>query len=81
MREQNGIWINGENASKYLRYIPSNADMIRAMTNEGLAEWFVEIQNDISKFYDSGHSIEPKLPTCEDGWIEWLKQGAWDERS
>ena len=72
MREQHGVWINGEYVSKYLRYVPSNASMIRAMTDEGLAEWFVEIQNDISKFYDTGHSIEPKLPTREDEWLDWL---------
>ena len=55
---------------------PSNADRIRAMTDEELAEWFHRIQYDVSDYYCGGHSCEPTLPTGKESWLGWLKQEA-----
>ena len=54
----------------------TNADRIRAMTDEELAEWFIRIQYDVSDYYCGGHSCEPTLPTGEESWLGWLKQEA-----
>lgn len=58
-------------------YVPplkkTNADRIRSMTGEELAEFFVEIQNDVADYYDGGHAFEPDFPTNKDTWLEWLK--------
>ena len=54
----------------------SNADRIRAMTDEELAEWFHRIQYDVSDYYCGGHSCEPTLPTGKESWLGWLKQEA-----
>ena len=54
----------------------TNADRIRAMTDEELAEWFLKIQYDISDYYCGGHSCEPTLPTGKESWLCWLKQEA-----
>lgn len=56
--------------------IITNADRIRAMTDEELAEWFIRIQYDISDYYCGGHSCEPTLPTGKESWLGWLKQEA-----
>lgn len=45
---------------------PSNADRIRAMTDEELAEWFIKIQND--------HVFAPDFPTMKNSWLDWLKR-------
>lgn len=54
----------------------SNADRIRSMTDEELAEWFHRIQYDVSDYYCGGHSCEPTLPTGKESWLGWLKQDA-----
>lgn len=54
----------------------TNADRIRSMTDEELAEWFIRIQYDISDYYCGGHSCEPTLPTGKESWLGWLKQEA-----
>lgn len=54
----------------------TNADRIRAMTDEELAEWFHKIQYDVSDYYCGGHSCEPQLPTGKDSWLDWLKEEA-----
>lgn len=56
----------------------TNADRIRAMTDEELAEWFNRIQYDVSDYYCGGHSCEPTLPTGKESWLGWLKQEASD---
>lgn len=56
----------------------TNADRIRAMTDEELAEWFHRIQYDVSDYYCGGHSCEPTLPTGKECWLGWLKQEAND---
>ena len=52
----------------------TKADRIRAMTDEELAKWFTEIQDDISAYYDSGHAHVPELPTMKESWLWWLRQ-------
>ena len=54
----------------------TNADRIRAMTDEELAEWFHRIQYDVSDHYCGCHSCEPTLPTGKERWLGWLKQEA-----
>jgi len=54
----------------------TNADRIRAMTDEELAEWFIKIQDDVADYYDGGHAVAPELPTMKNSWLEWLKQEA-----
>ena len=57
----------------------TNADRIRAMTDEELADWFIKIQNDVADYYDGGHAVAPELPTMENSWLDWLKQEANDD--
>ena len=54
----------------------TNADRVRAMTDEELAEWFHRIQYDVSDYYCGCHSCEPTLPTGKERWLGWLKQEA-----
>ena len=54
----------------------TNADRIRAMTDEELAEWFIKVQDDVADYYDGGHAFAPELPTMENSWLDWLKQEA-----
>ena len=56
--------------------IKTNADKIRSMTDEELAEWFHRIQYDVSDYYCGGHSCEPTLPTGKESWLDWLKEEA-----
>ena len=48
----------------------TNADRIRQMTDEELAEWFGKIQYDTAYYCDGK---EQKYP-FPDGWIDWLRQ-------
>lgn len=52
----------------------TNADKIRSMTDEELAQWLSGLSLKI--FYE----INPwlKLPVGEHGWLDWLKQGVSD---
>ena len=52
----------------------TNADRIRSMTDEELADWFIEIQDDVADYYDGGHAVAPELPTMKNSWLDWLKQ-------
>ena len=56
--------------------IITNANRIRAMTDEELAEWFIKVQDDVADYYDGGHAFAPELPTMENSWLDWLKQEA-----
>lgn len=56
--------------------IVTNADRIRSMSDEELADWFYRIQYDVSDYYCGGHSCEPTLPTGKESWLCWLKQEA-----
>lgn len=49
----------------------TNADRIRAMSDEELAEYFAEIGNDASNGISYSENPEE--------WLEWLKQPAEDE--
>jgi len=50
----------------------TNADQIRAMTDEELAVLFGRIQRDAVYYCNGG---DQKYP-YPDGWLEWLKQEA-----
>lgn len=54
----------------------TNADRIRAMTDEELADWFIKIQDDVADYYDGGHAVAPELPTMKNSWLDWLKEEA-----
>ena len=56
----------------------TNADKLRAMSDEELADWFVKVQDDIADYYDKGHSIAPEMPTFKESWLYWLRQEAHD---
>lgn len=68
-----GIGMNGER-EYYTRKPITNADHIRTMSDEELADWFSKIQNDIADYYDRGHVFAPELPTLKDSWLDWLNK-------
>lgn len=53
----------------------TNADRIRAMSDEELAEWFGKIQYDTA-YYCAGE-YEQHYPYPAD-WLDWLRQEATD---
>ena len=68
-----GVGQNGER--EYYKQKPiTNADRIRAMTDEELAEEFIHIQNDIADYFLSKAEKEPHLPTQLHEWLSWLKR-------
>lgn len=70
-----GVGMNGER-EYYTPQPTTNADKIRAMSDEELADWFIKIQDDVADYYDGGHAFAPELPTLKDSWLDWLKQEA-----
>ena len=52
--------------------VKTNADRIRAMTNEELAEWIAYRQG----CYERQDKRCSKYGTCRDCWFDWLKQEA-----
>ena len=65
----------GIDVEKYLgwrRHDRSNADRIRAMTDEELAKWFLVIQDDNCCMPDLDDC--PIGKDCIDCWLDWLKQ-------
>lgn len=48
---------------------PTNADRIRAMTDEELAEWLDNIDT----------AYEPETVVSRHGWLDWLRQEVADE--
>ena len=65
-----------ENGNRFEPKSMTNAQKIRSMTDEELAEWFLKIQYDVSDYYCGGHSCEPTLPTGKESWLYWLRQEA-----
>lgn len=59
------VWVLGKGGKK----VPSNADRIRAMTDEELTQWFTPrgcpSQDSHSKCFER---------SCADCWKEWLQQ-------
>ena len=53
----------------------TNADRVRAMTDEELAEWIVSVQQDIVDYYSCKKHV-PELPVESKIWLDWLKQEA-----
>ncbi len=70
-----GVGMNGER-EYYTRNPITNADKIRAMSDEELADWFIKIQDDVADYYDGGHAFAPELPTLKDSWFDWLNKEA-----
>lgn len=52
----------------------TNADRIRSMTDEELAELFISIQDDVANYFKSGAETEPEFPTFTSTWLYWLKE-------
>ena len=59
---------------------PTNADRLRAMTDEELATWIDRIQADA---YERGMMETPIVdyPNIYSEWLEWLKQEVGNERT
>lgn len=55
--------------------VPTNADRIRSMTDEELAEFCFRITDDVASYY-GGDGYESKYPVASKGWLDWLKQEA-----
>jgi len=53
----------------------TNADRIRAMSDEELAEFCFRITDDVASYY-GGDGYEPEYPVASKGWLDWLKQEA-----
>ena len=51
----------------------TNADRIRSMTDEKLAEFCFRITDDVASYY-GGDGYEPKYPVASKGWLDWLKK-------
>lgn len=54
---------------------PTNADRLRAMTDEELARWIMSIEPAACPFRDD-HGDDCHFTHCRDCWLEWLKQEA-----
>ena len=59
--------------------IKTNGDRIRAMTDEELAEFIMDVQGDVANYYCGNYSSEPSLPTRKEAWLEWLREEADEE--
>ena len=59
---------------------PTNADRLRAMTDEELATWIDRIQADA---YERGMMETPIVdyPNIYSEWLDWLKQEVGNERT
>lgn len=63
---------DGENCRKTRSVEPTNADDIRAMTNEELAKFLLTV-------WEDGEQINQQYPFNESNWLDWLKQEVNDE--
>lgn len=59
-----------EGRFKIAPLVETNADRIRAMTDEELAEWFAGHDAGLVANVLNNDYVEP----TKDGWLEWLKQ-------
>lgn len=53
----------------------TNADRIRSMSDEELAEFCFRITDDVASYY-GGDGYEPKYPVASKGWLDWLREEA-----
>ena len=53
----------------------TNADRLRAMSVEEMAEWIMSIEPAACPFRDD-HGDDCRFSHCKDCWIDWLKQEA-----
>ena len=54
----------------------TNADRIREMTDEDLAEWFTELIQDCDCNTFPCKVYCKTEPGCDNAWLKWLKQEA-----
>ena len=52
----------------------TNADKIRQMSDEELAEWYYEHQSDCSDCLAKRRNCMVSKNTCKKAWLDWLKQ-------
>lgn len=52
----------------------TNADKIRSMRDEEMAELFIKIQDDVVDFYNSNLAYSTEFPRMKRNWLGWLKQ-------
>ena len=57
----------------------TNADRIRAMTDEELAEWECDRSCTICQIEDCKGRMEEGREKCRQRWLDWLKQEANNE--
>ena len=57
----------------------TKADLIRAMSDEELAEFFFCIRDDVASYY-GGDGYEQKYPVASKGWLDWLRQEAEEDK-
>lgn len=55
----------------------TNADRIRAMTDEGLVKWIESLEPAACPYRDD-HGDDCRFTHCADCWLDWLKQEAND---
>ena len=53
----------------------TNADLIRTMSDEKLAEFCFRITDDVASYY-GGDGYESKYPVASKGWLDWLREEA-----
>lgn len=59
--------------------IKTNADRIRAMSNEELAEFLYWGHCPSEEYFDNCPRYRDEVPDCHKCWREWLKEEAKDE--
>lgn len=53
----------------------TNADRLRSMTDEELAEWIMSLIDDVADYYNC-EKHTPDLPIEKHTWLDWLRQEA-----
>lgn len=62
-------------------YIPmTNADKIRSMTDEELAEWFGGTESFCPTGYSESYWCDACPEVCTGHWLDWLKVEAEEDR-
>ena len=73
-------WFAEPNLAFEIRRITksTNADRIRSMTDEELAEWFLKIAVCPCDAMNGGCALNDD--TCRQAWLEWLKEEVKDDK-
>ena len=75
--DQEDRWYGCVNFKSMPTRNPTNADRIRSMSDEELAEWIAELSDCAACKCDAKHpkcAVSDK--TCAGTWLDWLKEGA-----